>query len=112
MTRAGMTLAFPGSADALPSVFSGVPENAARFIADCARLSRRSSEPDERPSRDAARVIKAATDLSGDVHRASSWYKDEPLPAFASKTAEQFVHEGRTEDALQYLVSLEAGATG
>jgi hypothetical protein len=57
-------------------------------------------------------VIKAATDLSGDVHRAVSWYKNEPLSAFASKTAEQLVREGRTEDVLQYLVSLEAGATG
>ena len=77
-----------------------------------ATLPQRSSEPDESRSRDATRVIKAATDVNGDVHRASSWYKDEPLSAFASKTAEQLVREGRTEDVLHYLVSLEAGAAG
>ena len=77
-----------------------------------ATLSHSLSEPDERPSPAARRVLKAATDLSGDVHRARSWYKNERLPAFASKTAMQLVGEGRTEDVLQYLGSLEAGAVG
>ncbi len=60
---------------------------------------------------DAMRVIKAATDLNGDVHRADSWYKNEPLSAFASRTAEQLVLDGRTEDVLRYLRSLQSGAT-
>ena len=77
-----------------------------------ATLPHRSSEPNETGSRDATRVIKAATDLNGDVHTAAFWFKSEPLSAFASKTAEQLVREGRTEDVLRYLVSLEAGATG
>ena len=57
-------------------------------------------------------MIQAATDLSGDLQRAGSWYKSEALSAIVSKTAEQLVRDGRTEDVLRYLVSLEAGATG
>lgn len=62
--------------------------------------------------RDALRVIKAGTDVSGDVNRALFWYRNEPLSAFAYKTAEQLVSEGRTEDVLRYVASLEAGAAG
>jgi hypothetical protein len=62
--------------------------------------------------RDALKVIKAGTDLSGDVNRALFWYRNEPLSAFAYKTAEQLVSEGRTEDVLRYVASLEAGAAG
>jgi hypothetical protein len=62
--------------------------------------------------RDALRVIKAGTDLSGDVNRALFWYRNEPLSAFGYRTAEHLVSEGRTEDVLRYVVSLEAGAAG
>ena len=71
-----------------------------------------SSVPGETGSRDALRVIKAATDLSGQVSGASSWFQNETLPAFAFKTAKQLVFEGRTEDVLRYLASLEVGAAG
>lgn len=77
-----------------------------------ARLPHRSSEPDDKGSRDATRAIKAATDLNGDVNRAASWFRNEALSAFALKTARQLVCEGRTEDVLRYLASLEAGAMG
>ncbi|MDD5035435.1 MAG: hypothetical protein PHE55_11835 [Methylococcaceae bacterium] len=62
--------------------------------------------------REALKVIKAGTDLSGDVDRALFWYRNEPLSAFGYKTAEQLVSEGRTEDVLRYISSLEVGATG
>lgn len=62
--------------------------------------------------RDALKIIKAGTDISGDVSRALFWYRNEPLSVFGYKTAEQLVSEGRTEDVLHYVVSLEAGATG
>jgi hypothetical protein len=70
------------------------------------------TEPDEKAARDAVRVIEAALDVSGDAHRAGTWYKCERLPAFAFKTAEQLVREGRVEDVLAYLKSLEVGAAG
>ena len=62
--------------------------------------------------REALRVMRAAHDLSGDVTRAIFWYRNEPLPPFGYKTAEQLVSEGRTEDVLRYVASLEAGAAG
>lgn len=62
--------------------------------------------------REALRIIKAATDLTGDLHRALFWYRTEPLSVFGYKTAERLVSEGRTDDVLRYVTSLEAGAAG
>lgn len=62
--------------------------------------------------REAVRVIRAAVDLSGDLDQALFWYRNEPLQPFGYKTAEQLVSEGRGEDVLRYVASLEAGAAG
>ena len=62
--------------------------------------------------REALRVIKAATDLSGDLSKALFWYRNEPLSVFGYKTAERLVSEGRTDDLLRYIASIEAGAAG
>jgi hypothetical protein len=62
--------------------------------------------------REAVRVLRAATDVSGDVGRAMFWYRNEPLPIFGYKTAEQLVPDGRAEDVIRYVVSLEAAAVG
>ncbi len=70
------------------------------------------SESVQRFLREALRAIRAATDLSGDIERAIFWYRNDPLPPFGYKTAEQLVSEGRTEDLLRYIQSLEAGAAG
>ena len=70
------------------------------------------SESVQKFLREALRVMRAAHDLSGDVGRAIFWYRNEPLPPFGYKTAEQLVSEGRTEDVLRYVGSLEAGAAG
>ncbi len=70
------------------------------------------SESVQKYLREALRVLRAASDLSGDVKRAIFWYRNEPLPPFRYKTAEQLVTEGRIEDVLRYVESLEAGATG
>jgi hypothetical protein len=70
------------------------------------------AESVQRFLREALRVICAATDVSGDVSTALFWYRNEPLPVFGYKTAEQLVSDGRTEDVLRYVASLEAGAAG
>lgn len=70
------------------------------------------SESVQRFLRQALRVIRASADLSGDIERALFWYRNDPLPPFGYKTAEQLVSEGRTEDLLRYVQSLEAGAAG
>lgn len=76
-------------------------------------LSRQpASESVQRFLRDALRVIRAATDISGDVGQALFWYRNEPLPVFDYRTAEQLVSDGRTDDLLRYVSSLEAGAAG
>ena len=70
------------------------------------------SKPSEDASADATRVLLAATDLRREANAASSWFRREPLFAFNGKTAEQLVRDGRTEDVLAYLQSLQAGAAG
>ncbi|CAB3807824.1 hypothetical protein LMG28614_06677 [Paraburkholderia ultramafica] len=76
-------------------------------------LSRQpASESVQRFLRDALRVIRAATDISGDVGQALFWYRNEPLAVFDYRTAEQLVSDGRTDDLLRYVSSLEAGAAG
>ena len=62
--------------------------------------------------REALRIIKAATDLTGDLNKALFWYRTEPLAVFGYKTAERLASEGRTDDVLRYVSSLEAGAAG
>ncbi|TXG86938.1 MAG: DUF2384 domain-containing protein [Thermomicrobiales bacterium] len=62
--------------------------------------------------RDSVRIIRAATDVSGDVGRALFWYRNEPLSAFGYQTADQLVSQGRTDDLLRYVASIEAGAAG
>ena len=62
--------------------------------------------------RGALRIIKAVTDLNGDLSKALFWYRNEPLSVFGYKTAERLVSEGRTDDLLRYIASIEAGAAG
>ena len=58
------------------------------------------------------RPNRAATELVGQANTASSWFREEPPSAFRFETAEQLVSEGRTEDLLADLQSLQAGAVG
>ena len=62
--------------------------------------------------REALRVIKAASDLNGDLNKALFWYRNEPLSVFGYKTAERLVSEGRADALLRYVASIEAGAAG
>ena len=70
------------------------------------------SESVQRHLREVLRVIRAAMELNGDVNRVVFWYRNEPIPAFAYKTAEQLICEGKTESLLRYIESLEAGPSG
>lgn len=101
-----------------PKRFSQAMHIDLQTLADQAHVHRNtiSRAPDSRGIqnflRDALRVIKAATDLNGDLNQALFWYRTEPLTAFGYKTAERLVSEGRTDDLLRYVTSLEAGAAG
>ena len=46
--------------------------------------------------RESLRVIRAATDLNGDVANALFWYRNEPLPVSGYKTAETLVSGKRS----------------
>lgn len=70
------------------------------------------SESVQRFLREALRVIRAAADVAENVGQAIFWYRNYPLPPFGYKTAETLVEEGRTEDVLRYVASLEVGAAG
>ncbi|KVL31016.1 hypothetical protein [Burkholderia sp. MSMB1835] len=70
------------------------------------------SESVQKFLREALRTIRAATDISGDVQSTLFWFRNEPLPPFDYKTAEQLVSEGRTEDLLPYIRSLEISGAG
>ncbi len=62
--------------------------------------------------REAVRVIRAATDLCGDVNQALFWYRNEPLAVFQYQTPEQLVVGKRGDDLLRYVMSLGAGQAG
>ena len=58
------------------------------------------------------RVLAAALDASGnDLGKALQWFRNEPLPPFAYKTAEQLVADGRANDVIRVIDSNAAGAT-
>lgn len=62
--------------------------------------------------REAVRVLRAATDLSGSIERAIYWFKNHPLPVFDYKTPQDLVSAKRTDALIQYIQSLQAGYTG
>lgn len=62
--------------------------------------------------REALRIIKAASDLNGDLNQALFWYRNEPLSVFGYKAAEWLVSKGPPDGLPNYIASLEAGAAG
>jgi hypothetical protein len=62
--------------------------------------------------RQALRVLAAGREVSGDLERAITWYRNEPLSPFDYKTAEQLVSENRTDDVIRFLKSVGARAAG
>ncbi|CUJ64157.1 MbcA/ParS/Xre antitoxin family protein (plasmid) [Achromobacter sp. CF-sbj1-Ac2-l] len=58
------------------------------------------------------RVLYVATSLTGSVERAAYLVRNEPLPAFEGKTADQLIQEGRAQSVVDYLISFEGGAAG
>lgn len=63
--------------------------------------------------RDNLCVIKAAYDISGgDLEKSLRWFREEPLPAFGQRTAEQAVSAGQVDEVIRLIDSLHAGAAG
>lgn len=62
--------------------------------------------------RDIVRVISATANIQPDVEHAVFWMKNTPIPAFRHKTAYDLVAQGRTEDVIDYLESIQSGYVG
>jgi uncharacterized protein (DUF2384 family) len=62
--------------------------------------------------RENIKVLMAAKDVNDNVENAIFWFKNHPIPAFDYKTAEELVSEGRSEDLIRYIKSLQAGFAG
>lgn len=58
------------------------------------------------------RVRSAAMAVSRDPKKAAFFVRNQPIPSFGHKTALQLVGEGRTEEVIGYLASIEAGFVG
>lgn len=101
------------------SQVAAVREMASPFLPTGAMVSKQSlfqsgkiaSMPDTSSS-DRERILRAATELNGDPAVALDWYRCERIAVFDDETPEQLVNEGRTDDLLRYLRSLEAGFAG
>jgi hypothetical protein len=55
------------------------------------------------------RIIAMAAEMAGDEQRAAIWFKHQPIPGWAGKTAYDLVHEGEAEKVLAYLEAVRAG---
>lgn len=57
------------------------------------------------------RVLQVVEAISGNRDKAVAWLQ-EPIATFGGKTALELVAEGRTDDLLGYLASIESGYVG
>jgi hypothetical protein len=59
--------------------------------------------------RNVIKVLAAATLYSGNLTRAIYWYRNQPIDILDFKTPEELVAEGRVDQLLRYIATLEAG---
>lgn len=55
------------------------------------------------------RIVSMAAEMAGDETRAVIWFKHQPLPGWAGKSAYDLVGEGRADAVLAYLEAVRAG---
>ncbi|MER9255821.1 MbcA/ParS/Xre antitoxin family protein [Mesorhizobium sp. M0598] len=55
------------------------------------------------------RILAMAGEMAGDEHRAAIWFKHQPIPGWAGKTAYDLVREGKTDKVLAYLEAVRSG---
>jgi hypothetical protein len=55
------------------------------------------------------RILAVAAEMAGDEGRAVIWFKHQPIPGWAGKTAYDLVAEGRAADVLSYLEAVRSG---
>ena len=55
------------------------------------------------------RILAMATDMAGGEDRAAIWFKHQPIPGWAGKTAYDLVREGKADKVLAYLEAVRSG---
>ncbi len=55
------------------------------------------------------RILAMASEMAGDDQRAALWFKHQPIPGWAGKTAHDLVREGKAEKVLAYLEAVRSG---
>jgi len=55
------------------------------------------------------RILAMAGEMAGDEQRAAIWFKHQPIPGWAGKTAFDLVQEGKSDKVLAYLEAVRAG---
>ncbi len=55
------------------------------------------------------RILTVAAEMAGDESRAVIWFKHQPIPGWAGKTAYDLVGEGKADEVLTYLEAVRAG---
>lgn len=58
------------------------------------------------------RILTMAAEMAGDEHKASIWFKQQPIPGWAGKTAYDLVTEDKPDEVLKYLEAVRSGAYG
>ncbi len=55
------------------------------------------------------RILAMAAEMAGGESRAVIWFKHQPIPGWAGKTAYDLVGEGRSDQILAYLEAVRSG---
>ena len=55
------------------------------------------------------RILAIVTQMAGDEQRAAVWFKHQPIPGWAGKTAFDLVGEGKSDKVLAYLEAVRSG---
>ena len=56
------------------------------------------------------RILAMAAEMAGDENRAVIWFKHQPIPGWAGKTAYDLVGDGKADQVLAYLEAVRSGA--
>ena len=55
------------------------------------------------------RILAMAAEMAGGEDRAAIWFKHQPIPGWAGKTAYDLVGEGKADKVLAYLEAVRSG---
>lgn len=73
------------------------------------RVKRAAAARTQARLRDVVEIVARVSDWAGGDKQALAWFRAEPLPAFAGRTAEALVKEGRAAAVRDYLDHLALG---